>query len=177
MKINKKGNITDVPFIALMLFFSAFCIIIALLLIHSITAQFNVASLPVQDINTGVVVDAMDAASNVTGSYESKAVPLWDGIFLVVFVALALAAIISAYFIDANPILFPVAVILIIGFVIFVNILESVFASFIADPLLSSYASQFTIIPYFMSHLTVIITILAFVIAIVLYSKFKGAGQ
>ena len=171
--MNKKGNITDMPFIVLMLFFLGISIIIALFLIHSINAGFSDANAVAVDADNNTY-NTMDAALNVTQAYETKSIPLWDGIFLTVFVALALAAIISAYFIDANPIMFPVSVILIIIFIIFTNIMESVFATFTAESGFSSFAEQFTIMPFFMNHLTAIITILAFVIAIVLYSKFRS---
>jgi len=92
-------------------------------------------------------------------------------------VTLMLSVLISAYFIDTHPAFFIVAIVLLIAFGIFFNVMEGTYDMFVTGSEdISTEANKFTIIPYVMQHFTTMMISFGILVAIVMYAKHQSGG-
>jgi len=109
--------------------------------------------------------------------FDEKYVGFWDSSFLFIFLAICLGLWMSSWYIDTHPMFFIIAILCMVVFVAISMLIGDGFNNLVSGNALSSSASEFVIIPFFMSNFVVIITVVGFITGAILYAKSKsGSG-
>jgi hypothetical protein len=96
-----------------------------------------------------------------------------DGVFAFVFIGLWIVTIVSSFMIDSHPIYFIVALLLLIGVLIFGVYAGNVYQEIIADDAgMDAVSQQFPITDYILSNLFLVGLVVGISIMIALYGKF-----
>lgn len=118
---------------------------------------------------------AMSASATATsGDLHGKFPALFDNLFLMMFVLFTLFALVSAYMIDSQPLMFALALILLVGLFIATPLVANAFDDIVRDPVVSAYADSFPLTSWVMRNIMQMIIAIGFMIMLVLYVKFKG---
>lgn len=151
----------DIIFIAI----AAFALIVTILLVARINSELN-TEIQASDV---IVTSGKTASAHITTNFPGW----WDAAFIVIWVVLSLAAIISAWFIDTHPVFFfislPALIVIFIVLIPISNTLETI----AADSSLASVISSFPMIIFFINNFFKIMIVEGFLIAISLYAKWR----
>lgn len=159
MMMNTKGQITDLIYVLIILFSFALLTILGYYLFN----QFNTTFANTEGVS--------NFSLEIMNENKDRYVSIFDGIMLFIFVGLLIASIVSAIFIKSHPIFFVINVFLLIIVSIIAIILKSVFTGFATSSEMINTTSEFTIIPFIMNNLTLILVIAGFLIIIALLGK------
>lgn len=162
MKRNKKGSISDGAVIAIMLFGLALTIIVSYVIIS--------------DVNDAVQAsDTFDAtAKNVSSGLKTGFLEMADGFILVALIALGIGVFVSASLLNTHPFFF-IAGVVVMGIVVTIGaVLSNAYEEFASDPAISSYANDFTILPFIFQNYPFIMVGLGALLIIGLFAKNRG---
>lgn len=156
----KKANITDIPYVASMMFLLALTIIFGYLIMDNIN----------DEVQNNDKIPSVAKTANITTMEKFL---IFDGVYLIVWAISLLGTLISAYFIETHPVFFVVFLILLIiiltALIPISNLMESIFG----DAHFTDAINNFPIIMFYITHFFKIITIHSFLIMYVLYAKVK----
>jgi hypothetical protein len=155
---NKKGSWVDVFFICAIMFGIAIVILIGWKVMSDVNDEFQTKL---------THSEARTIMQDNTGRY----VNLFDGIFLFVFFGSFIAVIIGSLFLDTHPAFFAISLILLVIICFVVAVFANAYSELEVNPELSSFASDFTYIPFIMEHFVQIVIFMVCAISIALYSK------
>ncbi len=99
---------------------------------------------------------------------------IFDGALLIILVGLWIFALLSAYFIDSHPIFMILSVILLVFVLIASAIVGNVGEELVNDTEFNSIRGSFPITTFVLSHMLILILVIAFSIVMVLYGKNRG---
>lgn len=158
MRQNKKAQL-DVLFIIVIAF--AFCLIIAL------GYKF------ISDLNSDIQTDpdsnaeARAASLAVTSRYPS----IFDAGFIMFFVLVWIAILVSAWFIDTSPIFLAVSIIVFIFTCLVALGLSQGYGEIMTDADLSGFVTAFPMTNFVISNLLTFCIVIGFSVVVVLYGK------
>lgn len=158
----KKGNIALESFTVIIVILSmAILSVISYMVFDAING----------DLQSDLTLDvgARDTSQDLYDQHST----LFDNIILMAFVLLVVFVLISAFIVDSHPVFFIVSVVMLIGCFVAAGLLANVYDDLMTDDGLSSYANEFTYASWLMRHLLVLIVVVAFLVSIVLFVKFK----
>lgn len=118
-----------------------------------------------------------DNAKAVVDNVNSKTIPFLDYLFLFSFISILIGLIISAIYIDTNPALAVVFIIVTIIAIILAGVFANAFVEIGEDSELSTTYDQFTFTKAIINHFPLMIFISALIVGIVLYAKPKGGSS
>ena len=156
---NRRGFVGDILMLAIFMFVLGLTIMVGYLTLSSVNTQFQ-SQASIGTVGQGIVNDA-------TNKYTG----LWDGIFGFLLVGLSLAAIISAYFVDTHPILFPMMLIVLAAYIVVSGALANAYFAVESASAFSSFAENFRLMHYIMTHLAYYVAIQGFLIFVALFAK------
>ena len=117
--------------------------------------------------NSAITAEGKAGANYIYAKFN----PVFDKLFLFLFVGMLIATLIGAWFIDVHPLFFIVSVIVLIFLLIGVVALSNIFIEMLANPELSMLSASFPIITFFMSNLLYISIASAILVMLALYAK------
>jgi len=158
--VNKSGSLLDGMQIIIILFAMAFIIIMSFFVLN----EFKEKSGDRLD-NTASQYALLQGENTLLG---------FDGLFVFILIGLILATIIGAYFINTNPIIFWVSIILLFIFITISGILSNVFEQVVADDVLNASAANYPAINYVMGNIPIVILVIFALTAIALWAKWRG---
>jgi len=163
--MNKKGSILDLFLVIIIVFALAFTTIMGYKIFDSVNNNL-------QDS------DSIDANSKaLTQDNKDSYASLFDGLFLFAFIGLGIALFISAFFLNAHPVFYFFALILLSLVVFVAGIMGNTYEAISSSDSLSDATSQFTFIPFVMDNFVNFIVGLGFLLIIGLYAKSRmGEG-
>lgn len=163
MKMKKKASILDITTLAIFLFIFALFIILGNKSIREINTEFQQTS----------------ALSNTSKSHIStlstKYTNIWDNIFPMVMVFVAIAIAIGAYFLDLHPIFYLPSIFIIMITIMISGIFGNAYADIKDEAEIKSDTDLLDMINFIFNNYVIIILVLSFIVVIVLYAKNKGA--
>lgn len=160
-RIGKKGSISDLPMVMIILLAFAICTLIA----WTIWAEWQ---------DKYDAIDSNDYQRNITES-ASIAIKAMDWIFIILFIGLTIATIVLAFQIPTRPAMFFISLMLVIFMIVLAGILADVFTGFEEAERISNATSTFTTITTFFDLFPTYMLIVGFLIMIALYAKYKIA--
>jgi len=158
--MNKKASLLDSFQIILFLFAFSIITIISLFLIDKF--ETDVGGRFDSDVSTYAIDQGQATLLN------------FDNLFVFILVGLLIATIVGAYFIQTNPIIFWISLMLLLVFLTIAAIFTNVFEEITTTPELAETASNFTIINLVMGHLPLTLLVIFSLIAIALYAKWNA---
>jgi len=164
IKRNKRGSIIDIGFLLIAILGLALFILIVGYVFPQITSQVKTS-----EIGTNAdSVKALDSSDNI--------ILRFDGIFLAIYIGIAISVLITSFFIDSSPILIPVYIIGLGIMIIFAVVAENVYENFAENGTLLAVAASHTITNYIMSHLILITIGLGVLSMILIFAKPNRGG-
>lgn len=168
--MNKKGSLPDVFYISVIGLVMALLFIIALYII----GQFNTNIAPVLNAQASGSGDPITHIQNFAqGSFNT--------IYLIIFVGLIIAIVITAFLTDIHPIFFPLFVLFSIGAVILSAILSNVYESISSVSQFTTAVSSIPSMNYIMLKLPYFLSGILLIVLVVLFGKsrssFGGTSQ
>ena len=160
-KLNKKGSFGDMFYILMVLVVCAFVFVIGWVLHSKVNTAFQASS------------DIAATGKTMMQSGVDRYVKTFDNLFLTIGVAMYLGALILAWQVDTSPVFFFLSIIVFAVLVILAAVYGNAFYTFSQNANISTYASDFTIIPLVMNNFVEIMVVLAFGLAGVMYAKTK----
>lgn len=165
---NKKGSMIDIIIYSIIIFALALVIIFG----YKIMNTFNTEFQGNEDLSSN--------AKSIISDSQGRYIDLFDGIFLTVFILLAIAIAIGAYFVYLHPVFFVPALFISIFVIIIAGVLVNAFSDISTDPELSSERGDFTFLPFIMGsvdnpkgYLLPFIVVFTFLVIIASYAKYK----
>jgi hypothetical protein len=159
-KENKKGIfILDMIVVIVILLIFAFSIIFGYMLLTNVSDSFNA--------DADMSAEAIATLNNYKTNYPSS----FDSAFLMAIILLWVFFLISAFFIDSNPIFFVIFLILIIFVLITSIVINNVWYESMQDPDLSIFESSFPIISWYFSNILTVWIIIGFSTLISFFAK------
>jgi len=160
--LNKKGSIIDVAFLLVAVLGLAIFILIVGYVFPQITSQIGASDVG----NNTASMTALNSSDNVTARF--------DGIFLIIFIGLAISVLITSFFIESSPILIPIYVIALGLLIIFAVVVENIYESFANANTFIVIAESHPITQYIMSHLVMIAIGVGVLSMILIFAKPRG---
>ena len=158
--MNKKGSLLDAMQIAILVFVMALIIILSSFILTTFQE---------------------DTEDKLTSPYAQNALAKgqttllnFDNLYAFILVGLTLGAMIGAYFIRTTPALFWISTLLLVIFLTISGIFTNVFEEVVADEVLNATAGNFSIITTIMGNLPLTILIVAALISIALWAKWRS---
>lgn len=163
-RINKKGTIQDL--ILIMVLLTVFAV--GTLIVYKISDEINTKFL-----EEGLLTDRGEKAySQINNMYPS----VIDNSFLVLVVGLSIGALILAFLVRVHPVFF-VGFLLVLIIIIFLSgVMSNIYLEIANNDEFTNVASNLTFITHIIGKLPLIIGVIGFLIAIVMYKQFQ-VGQ
>lgn len=158
-KIGKKASIGDVFYIAVVLLVIAISFVLGWLVFGKINDEIQLQP------------DFSDRGKNIMSNSAEQFPGMFDGVFLTLLVGLWIATMILAWQIDSHPVFYVLTIIAAIMLVIITSALGNTYYNIMQDPNISSFADDFTIIPFVMNNYVKIMLGMLFSVAVVMYAK------
>jgi flagellar basal body-associated protein FliL len=158
-KINKKGSIVDIFYIVLVMFIISIVFVIGWVIFSRVNTEFQSHS----DLST--------EGKAIMQSSTDKYVRTFDNLFLTVGIALYIGAMILAWNVDISPVFFFLSIVIFAVLVILAGVYGNAFYTFSENAQITTYASDFNIIPLVMNNFVEIFVVLGFGLAGVMYAK------
>ena len=161
-KWHSKGSVIDVILYAVIMFTLGIFIIFGYKLMSTINTEIQNN----QDLSS--------TSKTISSDLNSKYVNLFDGIFITVFVFLALVIIVGAYFVYIHPVFYVPSLFIIVFIVLIAAVLTNVFNEITTSEDLATERASFTLMTFVMDDLMPYVLVLAFAVVIVSYAKWRG---
>lgn len=154
---NKKGSISDMPFIMAGIFSVALTALIVTLLLNNINTQ-------IQDINT-FSTSAKEASSKMASDFPK----VMDGGVLFIFFCMVLISLVLASLVPIHPV-FLIFFLLEWFLLIYVGgAIANTYQIIIENPVFATEAGQYVITTFFFRYFPYIVGIMGAILAIVMY--------
>ena len=162
---NRKGSqFADQIVTIIMLLFFAFLI----LFMGSFFGKFNdQAQVNIEDENAK---HALDVAF---GDRFSKT---WDSAFMMMFVGFTLALVISAFFLDNNPVFFIVSLISFVAFMMFAGFINNAFLDIAQSNSMGNEIDKYPMMLFIFNNLFIFVVFIFILTAIALFAKRGTSG-
>ena len=115
-----------------------------------------------------------DSAKEISQDYADKYVNIWDVVFLVIFVGLILAGVITVLFIDTHPVFFFFTLLATVALLIVGAALGNAYGAFATQDAVSRYASDFIFLPFIMSNILQILIVVSGVYTVIFFVKSRS---
>lgn len=158
--MNKNGSLLDSFQIILVLFAFAIITIISLYVLD----RFEEGTTEMFDSDVATYAISQGQATLLN----------FDNLFVFILIGLLIATMVGAYFIQTNPIIFWVSLLLLLVFLTVAAIFTNVFEEITATPELASTAANFEIINLVMGHLPLTLLVIFSAISIALFAKWRA---
>ena len=155
----RKGSLFDMLWIVVFMFTLAIFIIIGTMFYFKLNEAMQSAP--------GI----SDSGKTIMTRTHDRFISWFDYLFLTVFVGVYLLSLVLAFQIDVHPIFFPLSLVFFIALVIVAAVIGNAFYSFASSSDISTYSSQYTIIPFIMNNYVKIIIVMAFGLAWIMWGK------
>lgn len=161
-----KGNILDIPVIAVILFATGICVMFLYLIVDAFLSDpvFSSNVVAAATLNTGL--DALVILGNS---------------FIFLFVGFGIASVIASFYTETHPVFFVFSIFTFAICVIVVAIFSDVFVEMASSGVLLPVAAEFTLMVETMTNLKTLAIGLGVVILVALYAKRSdiqlGGGQ
>ena len=164
--MNKKGFIVqDLIFMAVIILVFAIVAIIGSMLFTTLSSRYN-----------DTLVYGHNSSSfgkNMTQEMSTRYPKIFDNVFLIVVVLLALSLFVTMFLINSHPALFFIIIILLAFGLIAIAAIGNVFIQFSESSEISGYASQFTYMSFIYNNWITILLGIGFVGIIVFFAKIR----
>jgi len=160
VKYNKKGNaIIDGVTLVVVL------VILSLSSIFAYKVFF--------DMNIDMSQELTGQAKEQHGSLYKGFPSLMDNLFLFAVILLIVFVIVSVFLLNTHPIFFITSVLLLIGVFIAGFLLANAFDDIMLEPEMAQIANSFTYTGWIMGHLVEVIIVIAFLMMIATFAKYR----
>ena len=149
-----------------MLFVTAICIIVGYLVLDNVKDGLN--DMPSDTINKTLVGGLMQSGQN---SFS-----LFDYLFIFLIAGASISLLISAYYVNTNPVYFWVSVIMLLVLILVAVGINNAYDAMSTSDQLGSTMAEFPIIQFFMDHIALYCTIMTLAGIVVFYSKRGGTS-
>lgn len=157
-KPNKRGQM-DVLFIVVILFALALVVFIG----NKFLGELNTAI----QTDSDSTAEAKAASADITARYPA----IFDAGFIMFFVLVWIAILISAWFIDTTPMFF-IAALIVLAFTVIVGIsLNEAYSELITDSEFNTVNTTFPMIHFILNNLALVTIIVGFSVLVVLFGK------
>ena len=161
MKNNKRGQV-EVLFLIVVAFAFALTIFIGYKFINELNTNIQT--------DGDATAEAKAASLNATSRYPN----IFDGGFIMFFILVWIAILVSAWFIDTSPIFFIVSLIVFVFTLIVSFALTDVYTEFLTDADFLGFNTTFPMVNFVLSNLGVFCLVIGFSLIVVLYGKSKA---
>jgi len=158
--MNKKAYVQDFLFFGIILFIIAIMVVVGGKLISEFNGQYQSSS-------------ASTEAKDIMTSGNARYSPIFDNIFMVVFVLFALTIFVTFFLLDTHPALFFVVIIVFAFILIPIGLIGNVYEEVSDSASLNSTADNFTLMSFIMEHWTMALTVIGFMGIILLFAKLR----
>ena len=160
MKKSKKGQ-TEVLFLIVIAFAFALTIYIGYKFINELNNEIQA--------DADSTTEAKAASLAVTSRYPT----IFDAGFIMFFVFVWIAILVSAWFIDTHPIFFIVSIIVFVFTIIVALALTETYTEFLLDADFVGFNTTFPMINFILNNLALFTLFIGFSVIVVLYGKAK----
>jgi len=162
---NRRGSIIDIAFLLIGILGLGILLLIIGYVFPQITGQIKATEGIGND--TGAVA-ALDYTDSLMGRL--------DGIFLIIYIGLAISVLITSFFIDSSPIIIPIYIIALLLMVGFAVIAENIYSAFSESATFATVSATHPITGYILNHLWVTTIAIGVLSMILIFAKPKNAG-
>lgn len=159
--MNKKGSTSDAVVWLVMLVMMAILFPIGLMLMDNLNDG-------IQEQQIGST-ESLSQVQNFTDRFPS----LFDGIFVFLFMGMLIATLLFALFIDSNPALFFVGIVVVVIVLVLAAMLGNTVDHWINSPVISGYTSQFPMTSFIWNNIVFIVITWIVVVGVVIWAKVK----
>jgi len=159
--MNRRGSVTDTLFYVVVIFLLSLLTILGYRVITDVNDN-----LQTQD---AIPTAAKSRLQSFTDNYAT----LFDYAFLVVVIFLFIAVLLSGMLVDVHPAVYFIAVFLLFFVITVAAIFGNAYVEFEENTALTTYAADFTIIPFVLHNYVQIIIVFGFAIAVITYARVK----
>lgn len=156
--MNRRGDVTDIPVIAILVIIIAMTSIIGVMIINQVRTSDDF-----QEVATNESLEAMAQAETAMGMFDSLLVFLF-------FSAIAVG-VISAFLVAAHPVFFVLYMIVMLIMAALTTVFANIYYEFASSSLISAYSNQFTWTDLLMQNLPLTVLVGMILIAIVMFGK------
>lgn len=161
--MNKRGvTILDVMLILIFMFILAITIIVS----YQISHDYNESMQETPGVS--------ELSKNISATNKADFLAVFDKLFLVVFVGLALSCFVGATMLNTHPVIFVISIFLLAGMVFLSAVLSNVYEDTANDAQLANQADDFVIIPFLFENYPKIAAIFGILVIIGLFAKLRG---
>jgi len=158
--MNKKASLLDGMQIIIFLFAFGIITIISLFILNEFEAGSS---------------DKLTSTQAIYAMNQGQATILnFDNLFVFILIGLIIATLIGAYFIQSNPIMFWISLLLLVIFLVISAILANTFDEIMDSDKLQETAANFEIINLVMDNLPLVLLVISALIMIALWAKWRG---
>ena len=100
----------------------------------------------------------------------------WDNIFLMIFILLWVLLLFGAYQLDSHPVFFIITVILMTFAFLVAIVLGNVYEGYLDTEWVSSYADDFPMMNWLMTHYLQVAIVIGFSVVIIMFAKTNNGG-
>jgi len=152
--MNKRGNVTDVLYLVVVLFFiGIFCFI-------GFWTYSRV---------TGLMIESSRAVDALTISQDKSS--MWDYFAMAVFIGFAISIIVTGWFIGGNPLFMVIYFLVLAGGVVVTMVLSNVWESFSTASVFGFATSPLPITNWLLSNLPIVLVIVGFLGMVAMFGK------
>lgn len=160
-KLNKKGSLTDILWVGIVLFVIA----VTTLIVFKVSDEFNTQI----QANDDIPSNGKEAMNTMNGMYPG----IIDNSFLFLMITLSIGAIITAFMVRVHPV-FVIFFMLLLAVIIFISAaFSNVYEEMASQTSMVAVSSQLTSINFVMQYLPLFIGVFGSIIAIVMYKGYK----
>lgn len=165
--ISKKGQTYfDIAIIIILIFGAAFGFIAVNMGLNTI----NTALLGTEEFNSST------DQGQVINEFDQNFASTYDNVFAIVLIFLWISMIVTAFYVDSNPIFMIIAFVLIVFVLIIAAVLSNTYAVFASNENIYTFASEFPKMNFIMNNLLLICIFIAMSGLIALYGKNNFGG-
>ncbi len=162
LRENKKASTTDAIFWIILLFVMGLFIPIGYQIVQSVNDGFQGVSDDLQNHSN---------SKKIMGDLNNDFGPLFDGIFLMIFVGMGIVSIIFAMLIRSSPAFYFVAIIVMVVIIFVGAILANQYATYSETPVIAAVAANFPMMNFIFDHFILIILTFVGLLSIVIWAK------
>jgi hypothetical protein len=160
--MNKKGFMGDYAFYFVYIFVMAIVVIV----VYMAISQFN------DGWQAGTGIDS--SSKSLVSSATSRFLATWNWLIVLLLLGILISVIILAFAIRSHPAFAMLAFLVLVVLGGVSVYLANAFYSFASSDGISTYANQFSLVPFIMNNLPYFVVAFGFVFIIVLYAKSRS---
>ena len=164
-KLNKKATIQDLIIIMVIIIMFAVGVLITYKISDELNTKFN------EDVRVSDNERATKAFGEITGMYPG----VIDNSFLLLVFGLSIGALILAFLVRVHPVFFVGFLLVLVIIIFLAGIFSNIYLEMANTPDFEGVASNLTFITHIVGKLPLIIGIVGFLIAIVMFKQFQTA--